>query len=210
MSGVGGQRRLCPVVYEWRAGSELVRCHHSRFGATEFNPSSKISHRFRPFVIRRRTVPTLYGARTAAGALSETLFHTVPPTGPDRRVRLSRLVPWQISHLKPLRDLRLADLRDKALGDLGLSRRELIESSARAYPETARIAKEIFESPLKPDGLIWNARQDKRELVFVLFARGRVSREDLEVSKEPVPMAVGDGYERTLEAAERLGITIVQ
>ena len=199
-----------PVPYVWDAGREFVRCHDSGYGATEFNPRRDISQRFRPFVIERRTVPTLYGSESAEGALSETLFHAVPTAGPDRRLRLSRLLAWEISHLTPLRDLRLADLRDEALDALQLTRQGLIESSANSYPWTAKVAQVLFESPLKPDGLVWNARQGRHDLAMVLFARKRVARDDLDVSRIPIPMAVGEGHEQVLAVAESVGITITQ
>lgn len=201
---------LEPLLYVWKRGRDLVRCHDSTFGATEFNSRPDIAQRFRPFTHRRRTVPTLYGAQTVEAALSETLFHAVPTKGPDRRVRLSRLLPWQISHLVPLRDLRLADLRDRSLSKLRLTRKELIESPAGAYGQTAEWASALFESGLQPDGLIWNSRQARSDFAMVLFSRGRLAREDLDVSQSPLPMAVGEGYELALEAAEKLGITIIQ
>lgn len=201
---------LSPAPFTWRLGQEFVRCHDSSYGATEFNARADISQRFRPFVIRGRTVPTLYGSESIGGALSETLFHAVPTDGSDRRVRLSRLSAWQISRLKPTRDLRLADLRDEALKDLPVTREELIESPASAYPWTADVAKDLFSSPLEPDGLIWNARQSRDDLAMVLFARGRVARADLEVARMPMAMAMGEGYEHVLSVGEEMGITITQ
>ena len=186
-----------------------MRCHDSTYGATEFNPDAKISQRFRPFTARRRTVPTLYGSRTVAGALSETLFHAVPVDGPDRKVRLSRLDAWQISHLAPMRALQLADLTDPNLEAIEMAREELIESPAIEYPRTAEWAQALFHCPLQPDGLVWNARQGRKDLALVLFQRGRVRRQDLEIVKPPVPMAVGRGAELAYAAAEDMEITLV-
>jgi RES domain len=165
--------------------------------------------RFRPFTSRGRTVPTIYGSQAITGALSETLFHLVPPGGPDRRVSQSKLMSFMISTLAPQRDLQLVDLRDDALEDLGLTRAGLIDSPAEAYPETATWASAFFHSRAQPDGLIWNARQKPETLAFVLFGRGRVGRRELDVVRPPEPLAVGPGLDLVYEAAEELDLTIV-
>jgi hypothetical protein len=162
-------------------------------------------------VSRGRTVPTLYGSNELIGALSETLFHMIPPQGSSRRVRASRLLAWLSSTLAPRRDLRLVDLRDEALDDhpLGLTRADLIDSPATVYPETADWASAYFHSTAEPDGLAWNARQDRDKLAFVLFGRGRVARSDLRIVDPPLSLFT-TGFERVLEAADEVGITIVR
>lgn len=188
-----------------------MRCHDTTYGSTEFNPEPKISQRFRPFVSRGRTVPTLYASMTLDGALSETLFHLVPVEGPDRSVRLSRFTGWAISHLEPKRELRLVDLTDDRLTDLELTRQEMIESPASVYPETARWAQAFFDCPLKPDGLIWNSRQSQGSLAAVLFARGRVTRrDDLAVKASPELMDSGRGADLVEAAAERMEVLLVR
>jgi hypothetical protein len=200
-----------PAAHVLPAGEELVRCHDTFFGSTEFNPDPKISQRFRPFTAQRRTVPTLYAATTFEGALSETLFHAVPVDGPDRSVRLSRFATWCNSRLRPKRDLLLADLTDAKLPALGITRDELIGSPATSYPETARWAKALFECDLEPDGLVWNSRLVPSSLAVVLFGRGRVSRmEDLESVGPLTPMSNGRGAEMLEAAAERMGILLVR
>ena len=200
---------LHPRLYVWERERRFVRCHDSSFGASEFNPRLDASMRFRPFTSRRRTVPTIYGSEAVTGALSETMLHLVPATGPDRRLRQSRLVPFMMSTLAPRRDLQLVDLRDAALAEYGLTRAALVESPAEAYPETAVWASAFFHCPTEPDGLAWNSRQDPQTVAFVLFARGRVGRRELEVVDPPEPLALGPGLVRVYEAAERLDLTIV-
>ena len=200
---------LTPELYHWRAGQRFVRCHHTRFGSTEFNPSPLSNSRFRPFVARRRTVPTLYGSKTVHGALSETLFHAVPVDGPDRRVRLSSLDPWLISYLEPLRDLRLVDLRDRGLAAVELTRAELIDSPATDYPRTAAWANALYHCPLEPDGLVWNARQGKKDPAIILFERDRVAREELEVCEPSDSMAAGRGADLVYAVAEAMEITLI-
>jgi len=200
---------LRPRLYLWKRGQTFVRCHDSSFGASEFNSRHDINMRFRPFTSRGRTVPTIYGSEATTGALSETLLHLVPTTGPDRRLRQSSLVAHVISTLAPRRDLHLVDLRDDALNDLDLTRAALVESPAGAYPETAAWASALFHCPAKPDGLVWNSRQEPETVALVLFARGRVDRRDLEVVDPPEPLALGRGLDRVYGVAERLDLTII-
>ncbi|MGH3002913.1 MAG: RES family NAD+ phosphorylase [Gaiellaceae bacterium] len=200
---------LRPLLYAWKRGDPFLRCHDSSFGASEFNPRRDVSMRFRPFSSRGRTVPTLYGSATISGALSETLLHLVPATGHDRRLRQSKLVAHVISTLASRRDLQLVDLRDEALDDLGMARAGLIESPPAAYPETAAWASAFFHCRSRPDGLVWNSRQERESLAFVLFARGRVDRRDLDVVVPPEPLALGDGLDRVYEVAEQLDLTII-
>jgi RES domain-containing protein len=206
-------------VFIWSRLKPFVRCHSSEYGGTEFNARGDISQRFRPFRSRSRTVPTLYGSETLEGALSETLFHAVPPSdNPDReresgrRLRITRVLGWQLSRVTPKRELKLVDLRDEALDDLetGLTRAALIESPAAHYPETAAWASCFFHCPLEPDGLVWNSRQAPSDLAMILFARGRVARESLSVVDPAVPLTVGEGLQHMHSAAERLGITLIQ
>lgn len=192
----------------WAAGRGFVRCHDSSFGANEFNPRSDVSMRFRPFTSRGRTVPTIYGSASIAGALSETLLHLVPVTGGDRRLPHGKLLGHVLSTLAARRDLRLIDLRDPGLPPLGLSRSALIESPVAAYPETARWASSFFHCAALPDGLVWNARQSRDDLAVVLFARGRVERSQLRVVQAPEPLYIGVGLERVSQAAYGLGITV--
>jgi hypothetical protein len=124
-------------------------------------------------------------------------------------VRLSRLVAWQVSRLAPKRDLRLIDLRDEALGGLGTTRKELIESPASSYAATAEWAAALFHCSLEPDGLVWCSRQAGDQLAMVLFARGRIERSELEVVQAPLPLAIGKGAELAYETAEDLEITLV-
>lgn len=65
-------------VHLWQAEQPIVRCHSVQMGAAEFNTTSA-SRRFRPVQDSSGSiVPTIYGADSAAGALSETVFHDVP------------------------------------------------------------------------------------------------------------------------------------
>lgn len=200
---------LDPLIQIWERGEEVFRCHSVAFGATEFNPGLGRG-RFHPlFDAEDRPVPTLYGAGSLDGALSETVFHSVPVQGSGRQVRTSTLAPLVISSLLPLRDLRLAQLHGYGLRRLGVTRSALLESEADTYGETVRWAAALHRAPHRVDGLVWVSRQHDTSLALILFG-DRVQREDLLVCMPTLPLAFGAGLERVRSAAEAADITLVE
>ena len=186
-----------------------MRCHDSSFGATEFNP--EFGHgRFHPFRgDEGEVVPTLYGANTLEGALSESIFHNVPLRGPLRSIRRSVLRPMQISVLAPRRELRLVQLHGFGLRRLGLSRADLIETEVRHYSQTASWAAAFHARSKEVDGLVWVSRLHDTAFALVLFG-DRVARADLEVVEPPMPIFLGEGFSRVEDAAEKADITILE
>lgn len=185
-----------------------MRCHDSRFGATEFNPGFGCG-RFHPFRDRKgRGVPTLYGASTLDGAFSETLFHGIPIRGPGRIVRRGSLKPMLISTLAPVRDLTLVQLHGYGLRRLGISRAELIETDSDHYGETVRWAQALHACDEAVDGLVWVSRQHDTSSAVVLFG-DRVQRGHLRVVEPPLALYVDPGYEMVERAAEAAGISVV-
>ena len=186
-----------------------MRCHDSRFGSTEFNPGLGRG-RFHPFQnARGEAVPTLYGASTFQGALSESIFHQVPVRGPVRAIRHSTLRPMQVSVLAPGRDLRLVQLHDFGLRRLEVSRAELIDCEASEYPQTATWAAAFHAWSGEVDGLVWVSRLHDTAFALVLFG-DRVARPDLEVVEPPLPIFLGEGLAQVQEAAEKAKITILE
>lgn len=206
MSSEGGD--LDPLIHLWPRGSPLLRCHDSRFGATEFNPGFGAG-RFHPLVAGGgQPIPTLYGSGSFAGALSETVLHNVPIRGPHRRVRQQRLLPLMVSTLAPRRDLRLVQLHGLGLRRLRVARVELIETQTGDYPRARRWAEALHRCDARPDGLAWVARQHDTSLAVVLFG-DRVERAELEVVEPPLPLAWGPGLERVQQAAEAADILLI-
>jgi len=154
-------------------------------------------------------VPTLYGAENFQAALSETVFHDVPISGPGREILISSLIPWLFSTIAPRRGLRLVDLRGYGLRRLELRRADLIETPASEYPALAPWGAAFYNCPEAPDGIIWISRQYDRSAALMLFG-GRVPRRDLEVVAPPLPLAVGRGLDDVRDAAEAAGILIVE
>jgi hypothetical protein len=199
--------RLVPLIEQWTR--PIVRVHHSRFGATEFNPGTAGSGgRFHPFQDRKgHVVPTLYASNSLNGALSETIFHDVPLRGP-RRVSRSALMPLQASTIRATRPLHLIQLRGFGLDRLGVSRRELIDTDAEQYEQTRAWAAALYASVPGADGMLWVARLHDVAAAIVLFGT-RVARKDLEIIAPPRPLAPDDAIDQdVMAAAQAARITI--
>ena len=199
--------RLDALIHLWKQGEPLVRCHDSRFGATEFNPG-RGNGRFHPFEIDGVTVPTLYGSDSTEGAISETVFQGVPLREPSPAIRHSILLSLMVSTVAPPRDLRLAQLHGHGLRRLGLARRELIDCPAVHYPKIRPWAAAFHDCEARVDGMTWVSRQHDTSLALVLFG-DRVARDQLKVIEPPLPLAWGPGLDHVQRAAEASGIQII-
>jgi hypothetical protein len=195
-------------VETWPGGLGIVRCHDSRFGATEFNPG--LGHgRFHPFEdFPGRQVPTLYGASNLDGSLAESVFHQVPVRGPEKLIRRLSLRSMLVSTVAARRDLTLIQLHGHGLTRLEVSHSELIETEARQYSRTAVWAAALHARLEGADGLIWVSRKFNTSFALVLFG-DRVDRTDLEVVDPPLPLFLGSGYAEVQRVAEQAGITIL-
>jgi len=198
---------LNPLIHEWETGRAIVRCHDTRFGATEFNRTAS-EGRFRPVRNGTRIVGTVYGAQDDAGAIAESVFRPVPVGPAVRQVGRARLAPIMISTLANSRPLRLASLHGNGLRRVGASRVQLIDSEADDYPALAAWGQALHDCPAKPDGIVWRSRHYDDSYTFVLFG-DRVRRRELQIVEPPLPLAVGRGLERVMELAEQADITIV-
>lgn len=199
---------LAPLLHVWKSGRPLIRCHNVCFGATEFNPGIG-SGRFHPITgLDGRPIPTLYGADSAAGALSETVFHDVPVRGPERSILRTVLRTLLLSSVTPGRDLILAQLHGFGLGRLGVTRAELIDSAADHYERTAAWARALHQGNPRLDGLAWVSRQYDDAHAVVLFG-DRVGRGDLTVDEPPLALYSGLGFDVVQDAAEKAGILVL-
>jgi hypothetical protein len=199
---------LDPLIHEWQPEQPIVRCHDSRFGASEFN-RTRSEGRFRPVRSKGRIVPTIYGAEDDAGAVAEQVFRAVPVRAPVRQVRRARLVPVMISTLACTRTLRLAALHGSGLRRLRATRAQLIDSGSDEYPALASWGQALHDCPAEPDGIVWRSRHYDDSYVLMLFG-DRVGRRELDVIQPPLPLAIGRGLERVMELAERADITLVE
>ncbi len=199
---------LDPLIHVWKRAFPLLRCHDSRFGATEFNPGLG-NGRFHPLTtVGGGNVPTLYGSDTFDGALSETVFHNVPIRGPGRGVRQETLRTLMVSTLAPARDLRLGQLHGYGLRRMRLSRNELIGSEAAHYAETRAWGEALHRCAAEVDGLVWVSRQHDTSFAMVLFG-DRLRRDELDVIEPPLPVAWGPGLDRLFQAADKADILVM-
>jgi hypothetical protein len=153
-------RRLSSVVL--RAGAPLRRGHKSRYGADEPVPAA--TH-LPPPVRMSRFAPVLgqshaYVARREIAALLESAFHSLTPDLP--RISWPHLSEWSLSHVRLRRDVRLIDLRDPVLAELGLARGQLVATDPGHYPCTRTWAARLHGRHIGGKatfGLLWHSRQ---------------------------------------------------
>jgi len=201
---------LEPLTARWKKNQLFFRVHSSAYGATEFNPG-RGKGRFHPFSdVDGNAIPTLYGANSIDGALSETVFHDVAiDPRRMRRIFRERLKTLLLSALVPTRRLTLIDLRGYSLNALGLHRSQLLDSGAAAYHQTVRWARALHQAALTADGLLWRSRQYDTADALLLFG-DRVERQDLKVAEAPRPLYSGAGFRLIKEAAKLARIAIIE
>lgn len=197
-----------PLVDTISAGSEFWRAYSSR-GPVNFNPGKGRPTRFAPIQVRGATLSTMYVGETKSAALSESLFHDVPVTGPARRIPESRLASWTLHLLVCTRELRIARLRGPGLARIGITHGQLVESPATEYPYTAAWAEAVLESTPDVDGLIWTSRQDSAAAALLLVDTGDANSTYLPLGG---PQALDTGAGRWLvdQVASEAAILISQ
>jgi hypothetical protein len=184
--------------------------HKSVLAPTTFNPGKGAPGRFHPFQnAAKAPVPTLYVAESIGAVLSETVFHDVPRDGKgeNRIVSRRKIEPLAISMIRPMRDLKLTQLRDPGLRKLRLSQAELIDTESDHYLTTVKWAAYFHRNGC--DGLIWMSRQFNSSAAMVLFG-DRVIPSDLAIVQHPLLLSEGAGFAAVLQAAEDAGIMIAQ
>lgn len=191
-------------------GTFLHRVHHSRFGATQYNPTGAGNARFSPIKdANGQVIPTLYAGTTFHCAVMETLFHDIPYSPGFKAVQQSRYVGNVHSRIRTTKALRLVDLSSKALRLLGVPRAQLIDTDAEDYPYSRQWAEAIHGFAPEAQGLRWVSRQDDEAVAIVLFG-DRVGAEDVapfeasrDVLEDPAAFA------ELLDLAELIGVLLL-
>lgn len=208
------------LLHAYPSGIPFRRVYATRYGYGEFNPGSGQS-RFAPLERDGDPIPTLYGANTSKAALLETIFHDVAAPQTDRLIHIADLRDHGLAYLNTPMELRLIDLRDDALANIGLERRQLVSTPASHYPCTQQWAASLHAATSRVDplvhGIIWYSRQAELtgqqhpEEVFMLFGdRVPTERSHLVLSGPGVRNLVeGRGRLKIEAIAEELGATIV-
>ena len=206
------------------AGTPLRRGHRTRYRAdlpvppVEVLPEPEAMSRFAPIV----GTGHLYAARRETAALLESVLHELVPAAP--RVYWRRLTGWSLSHVTLLRPVRLIDLRDEALAELGIGRRELVATDPGHYPCTRNLASVLHGRLVGgqlTEGMLWHSRQaelhaeqgvrplladllvGEQAEVAVLWPAG--DAQILSHTAGPWPLDEGRGYELVRDVATLLG-----
>jgi hypothetical protein len=210
------------------AGTEFFTAFRSPDGPS-FNASGKGEARFSP--LRDPSVgivPNLYGAKSRTVALLETVFHDVHESSP-RLITRKSLVGRGLARLVTPQRYVLVDLRDDALADLGLERRQLVSTTPAHYPCTRQWALALHGRRIgsaRPVGLIWSSRlaelargdtpllndllRGDRDEVFVFFgdATGSHAREDFQPLIEEQDLSALGSLGLVSLVAEQLGAVL--
>lgn len=182
----------------WPKGKKIDRIHWFQYGAAEFNPGKGMG-RFSPITDRAgRIIPTLYGGRTLAVALMETVLHDLPVPCESTPVDLTVLKQLVHSQLTPNAEIKLVDLNPRFMKKHGITQGELLGSTADHYPETRRWAERIHHCNPEAQGLQWASRQHG-DTAIMLFG-DRISDEDLGIMLDGQPASASADVERELGA----------
>jgi hypothetical protein len=153
-----------------RSATELHRIHSSRFVGNSFNPCLGRPSRFAPLVRSDGTcIPTMYAATNLESAVHETVFHEIQHDAKHKSVRFDEIEQLDYSIIRPQRDFVLASLFEPDLNRWGLTRRQLIDTFAADYVETAKWAIAMHDAFSDIDGLVWTSRRCDPEKAYVLF-----------------------------------------
>ncbi len=139
-------------VHTLPAGSEQFRAARSTYGASVFTPAGMGDGRFSPFPEHGHT----YIAEHRSAAILESALHEAD--GPNPRIYRAALAAYDLHRVRFTHPIRLIDLRDPALADLGTERSQLTGALARHYPCTRAVAERIAGTK-STAGLVWTSRQ---------------------------------------------------
>ena len=126
-----------------------------------FNTSIAGSARFSPLWVDGVLVPTIYGAVTQTVALLETSFHDVHEIGTRIISESLHLAPRGLVALTAPVSLPLIDLTDGGLDRVGMSRGQLVATTAAHHACTRRWAVALHGRRIgraTPVGLFWQSR----------------------------------------------------
>jgi hypothetical protein len=191
---------------QWPAGQPFVRGFSARYGPVAFNPSPAV-RRFRPvYDASGDVVPTSYGAETGMIALAETVLRRAPSSGGIlHRVELRGLGLAKVSFPH---DLDLLQLNGAGLRKLGLTRGQLIDTGASAYPDTAAVAQTLYDANPTAHGIVWTSHQADDGDAFILWGT-RLDPAAATILEGPVLLDDAHGLALVQTACERFGVLLV-
>lgn len=206
------------AVRDLAAGTQLVRVAVDSLGTTE--PSASLApRRFSPVTDERgRVIPVLYAGQSLACALGETVFHDLPDdAGRTAEIFRADLLALRAGFFTVTRPISVADLTDAALSDLGIGRAQLIATPPRDYPATAAWGQAAWDTTAAA-GLVWTSRRSPDQLAYLFFvdppglvrrARSVRRRDDLVITRPPMPLHDGEGLGHVLTTASDRNVTVI-
>ncbi|CDN96342.1 RES family NAD+ phosphorylase [Agrobacterium tumefaciens] len=195
--------------HEIKAGTRFHRVHDQRFGSCSFNLGKGLSSSFTPLFLDSDPIPTQYLATDYECAVHETVFHDVPIDELNKTVCVDNIKPLTHSVIELKRDFLLVPLFAPHLAKWGVSRADLIDTTAADYHITAQWAfAAIHQSRSDTPGLIWTSKRCDPQQALVLFG-DRVAETDLlEISNVLIYSDVGE-MRQIVTFAARVDITLV-
>ena len=197
----------------WEAGVPIHRAYGKQFDPLSFNRKQGLDFRFSSLNVDGCPIGVLYGADSLMGAISETLFHTVPAEGDrikPRAIARANIEKYALSVLQPTRPLTLIDLTGHGLGRSGMpvTQGELILSNAAQYAQTRAWAEAFYRHPVQADGFLWVSRQYNLARAMLLF-EDRLGAGCLALAGETALAGRGPVIELIEDAAMEARIAIV-
>jgi RES domain len=190
------------------AGSLLHRVHDGGYASNSFNPGKGRPTRFAPLIRKDGShVPTAYAAERYVSAAYETIFHAVQHDAPRKTVSLTNVEPLCHAIIRLGRALVLATLFEPDLNGWKLTRTDLIDTFASAYPATAAWALAIHDSHKDVDGLVWTSRRCDSDRAYLLFG-DRVAAKDLAIVERVMIISSNDRLSALRAFGKRSEITL--
>lgn len=189
----------------WPAGEPFVRGFSLAYGPLGFNPLAT-SRRFRPVYDTGVVVPTAYGAKSEDIALAETVLRRTATVG-DRVLHVTELSGLGLVVVRFRHDLELVQLNGLGLRKLKLSRADMIDTGAEAYPLTAEVAQILYDAQPSAHGIIWTSHQCDDGPAFILWGT-RLDPGAAEILSGPVALSSAPGIRLVARAAEACGVLL--
>jgi len=194
-------------VTDLPVGALLWRIHAEKLAGDTFNPGFGFS-RFAPIGPVRKRVPTAYAADGFEAAVYETIFHDLDPAQPFKTYPLGKLADVRCSVLRVTRPLALRSFLAPDLMKLGVARGQLIDTPARAFPDTRRWSAALHRKDAATQGMVWESRPYPSSLAMMFFG-DRMPPEALSVVSTTLIDADPMLAMRFKALADRSGVTLV-
>ena len=146
------------------AGTVMWRVYEVKYGYNTYNPGFGNpgfgNSRFAPIANQAgQQTPTIYLGSDEIVALIETVFHDVHHTSSDRVIYESMLRNRGLVSLALPESLTVIDLRNDQLERIGITRAQLVTTTAEHYGCTAAWAADLHTTRTDTAGIVWDSRQ---------------------------------------------------